>query len=115
VDFWLGRDESVIDPARIARTTAALIGSQEMSWSLSVIGTPDAVKRALADYSESLRDQSKSEFDEALPALEALVGANVGGQAVKLVAAGHATFEGDQKTSGNCSVVVEPFYGKVCA
>lgn len=86
-----------------------------MSWSLSVIGTPDAVKRALADYSDALAGPSKQEFDEAKPALETLVGQNVGTQAVKLVASGHASFEGDQKTSGNCSAVIEPFYGKVCA
>jgi hypothetical protein len=91
----------------------------DMSWSFSAVGKPEAVLRALETQNSGLTDQSKAEWDEAKPALAALVGANVGNVAVKVSANGHASFTATAastppvKTHGQCSVVIESLYGFV--
>lgn len=116
MDFWMGpADDS---KARMARTTAALM-ENAMSWSFSAVGKPAAVVKAIEESSNNrLTGQSLEEWQEAKPALLALVGANVGNVAVKVNASGHASFEmvsADQreKTQGQCSCVIEPLYGFV--
>lgn len=86
-----------------------------MSWSVQGVGKPEALKRLLQKNSEQLTGQSKEEFDQARPHLEALIDLNTSGTywpfAMKLVASGSASFSkaiGEEgpgvKTWGNCSV-----------
>jgi len=81
-----------------------------MSWSVRLIGTPEKVVEALDKYGEGLSGQSKEEFDEAKPALVALVNGNVGSM-VDLSANGHASFTDGKKTSGSVSVGLMQVYG----
>lgn len=74
-----------------------------MSWSISVIGKPEAIKRALARQSGTLSGQSKEEFDAAKPALETLLDQNVENGVVQLDANGHASFTDGKKTYATCS------------
>jgi hypothetical protein len=88
-----------------------------MSWSVNLIGTPEGVKKALDAEGERLSGQSQIEFLEAKPHLQALI-EQIVGQNVKLIAAGHATFNASEgsnkafKTFGHVSVSIEPLYGK---
>ena len=84
-----------------------------MSWSITAVGTPQGVSRKLDEYAETLHDQSKEEFMDAKPHLQALL-AQVVNQNVRLDANGHAYFEGGQRKSGNIRVVLENFYGEWC-
>lgn len=86
-----------------------------MSWSVTIIGNPDRVVEQLSAYSEQLSGQSKIEYDEARPHLQALVIQNVGENIiVNLSASGHATFDSEsKKTNGNCCVSLSAFYGKL--
>jgi hypothetical protein len=91
-----------------------------MSWSFQAVGKPAAVVKAIEESSNNkLTGQSLEEWQEAKPALLALVGANVGNVAVKVSANGHASFEVNNetqarvKTQGQCSCVVESLYGFV--
>lgn len=111
--IWLGRDDNVIDPARVARTTDALMeGMKPMSWSVRFLGKPAAVVAALEKHSETLTGQSLEEYNEAKPALITLVKGNVGAQIVDVTASGHASFSNGEKTSGTVSVTVAPLYGQ---
>lgn len=78
-----------------------------MSWSVSYIGSPEKVCAALDDYSTKLSGQSKEEFDEVLPNLKSLVSMNIGGQAIRLSANGHATIADGVKTYSHlgCEIV----------
>lgn len=77
-----------------------------MSFSITVIGKPDAIKRRLNTHSTELSGQNKAEFDAVLPSLETVLDQNVGNEIVRLEANGHASFAGDVKTYGKCSVSV---------
>jgi len=77
-----------------------------MSFSVYLIGKPEAIKRKLAEQSESLTGQSKAEFDAVKPALETILDQQVGNGVVQLNAHGHACFVGEEKTYGNCGVEV---------
>jgi hypothetical protein len=102
---------------------------RKMSWSFQAVGKPSAVVKAIEESSNNkLTDQSLKEWLEAKPALIALVGANLG-NVVRVNANGHASFElpaGEpgkafagpaidhaKKTQGQCSCVIESFYGFV--
>lgn len=78
-----------------------------MSFLVSFIGKPDAIKRKLAEHSTQLSGQSKEEFDAVVPALETVLDQNVGNGVVQLHANGHATFVDGKKTYGSCSVDVK--------
>jgi hypothetical protein len=78
-----------------------------MSFSITVIGKPDAIKRKLAEESARLTAQSKIEFDAVKPALETILDQQVGNTAVLLNANGHASFTDGVKTSGQCTVEVK--------
>lgn len=75
-----------------------------MSFSITLVGKPEAIKRKLAEESGRLTDQSKVEFDAVRPALETLLDQQVGHGAVHLSANGHASFRDGVKTSGQCTV-----------
>ena len=77
-----------------------------MSFSVTFVGKPEAVKRKLAEHSQVLRDQSKTEFDAIVPSLEMILDQNVGNGVVRLDANGHASFAEGTKTSGTCQVQV---------
>jgi hypothetical protein len=77
-----------------------------MSFSVTFVGKPDAVKRKLAEQSGQLSGQSKAEFDAVRPALETILDQNVGNGVVRLDASGHASFDGETKTYGQCTVSV---------
>jgi hypothetical protein len=47
-----------------------------MSWSIDVAGNPENVAAALRKHGDGLTGQSRVEFDEARPHLEALVSQN---------------------------------------
>jgi len=84
-----------------------------MSWSFQAVGKPDAVMASIRTVNNGLTGQSLAEWEEAKPALLALVGANVGHVAVTVNASGHATFSNGEKLSGTCSCVIQPLYGFV--
>jgi hypothetical protein len=77
-----------------------------MSFSVTFIGKPDAIKRKLAEESARFTDQSKIEFDALKPALDTILDQQVSNGVVHLTASGHATFKDGVKTYGNCSVEV---------
>ena len=79
-----------------------------MSFSVSCIGKPDAIKRQLAKESERLTGQSKTEFDAVKPALDTILDQQVENGLIQLHANGHATFTGGFKTYGNCQIDVKP-------
>jgi hypothetical protein len=76
-----------------------------MSWSVSFTGPAADVIRQLDEESGKLTDQSKAEYDEALPALKALVGQNTT-RTVSLQANGHGTYVNGEKTVGECRVTL---------
>lgn len=85
-----------------------------MSWNVQMAGKPEAVHKALETYGDTLTGQSREEFEEARPALQTLVAANVSPNVVvKLNASGHATLQDGKKTYGSCSVALDQFYGLV--
>lgn len=59
-----------------------------MSWSIQTTGTAEEVVRQLEEQSKILTDQSKEEYDAALPHMIALVEQNIGG-IINLSASGH--------------------------
>lgn len=80
-----------------------------MSFSISVVGKPDAIKRKLDEESARLTNQSKVEFDALKPALETILDQQVSNGVIHLSANGHAQFNTDGvKTYGNCNVDVKP-------
>lgn len=84
-----------------------------MSWSVQFIGKPENVVAALDKYGESLTGHSKEEFDDAKPALQALVRGNVG-QTVSLNASGHGSFASDgMKTSGTVTCTLASIYAGI--
>lgn len=98
-----------------------------MSWSFSAVGTPEAVCRAIEVANTGLSDQSKAEWEEAKPALRALVGANQG-NVVRVTANGSASYEITaskrdsegtplesmrHRASGSCTCTLEAIYGFV--
>lgn len=79
-----------------------------MSFSVSYIGKPDAIKRKLEEDSARLTGQSKAEFDAIKPALAAVLDQQLQNGVIHLAAHGHATFTGETKTYGTCHVEVKP-------
>lgn len=80
-----------------------------MSWSIAFIGTPEKIAEALQNHSTKLEGNSKTEFDAALPHLQALVQLNQNttqAPIIKLTANGHA-YSG----YSNCNVNIEQLPG----
>lgn len=84
-----------------------------MSFSITRIGKPDAIKRALSEESARLSGQSKEEFDAVVPALETILDQQVGNGVIHLSANGHATFNDGKKTYGTVNVEVKPLGGQL--
>lgn len=83
-----------------------------MSFSVSYVGKPDAIKRKLVEESDRLTGHSKEEFDAVKPALETILDQHVNNHSpISLSANGHASFTDGVKTSGQCSVEVKTLYG----
>ena len=77
-----------------------------MSYSITVVGKAEAIKRRLQKHSTELSGQSKAEFDDVLPALETILDQNVGNYCLRLDANGHASFTDGKKIYGQCAVSV---------
>lgn len=87
-----------------------------MSWSVNVIGRPEAVVKKLDEMETTMSGQSLAEYQEAKPHLQGLVSQIVTtregwGALVQVEANGHASFQDGKKTSGNVQVKIGPFYG----
>lgn len=88
-----------------------------MSWSVTFIGTPDKVSAALDEHSQKIGDQSKIEFDEALPHLKGLVEQNFNKQfdsttpVIKLSASGSGYSVNGEQKQRQCSVTIEQLWG----
>lgn len=67
-----------------------------MSWSVMATGTAEQVINALRNQSTILTDQSREEFDDVLPHLEAIVKQNIGGS-ITLNAYGHGVKDAQGK------------------
>lgn len=84
-----------------------------MSWSVIFIGKPEKVAEALEANSAKLSDQSKVEYDSALPHLVALTKENFGNgdsQLIKLMASGHGYATGGEQKQRTFACSVEVFY-----
>jgi alpha-galactosidase len=80
-----------------------------MSWSITLIGKPENVAKALEAHSEKLNGLSKVEYDDALPHLIGLVKQNFGtSNLVKIDASGHGT-----ENQRQCMVSIQNIYGVV--
>jgi hypothetical protein len=109
------RDSTALTAAASGRIIQQrLLGLEvHMSFYVSIVGKPDALKRQLAKEAETLSGQSREEFDAVRPALEAIIDQNVsdpsvaGPSVLRVQANGHATFINGVKTSGQCTVHVE--------
>lgn len=91
-----------------------------MSWSFSAVGKPSAVARAIEESSNNkLTGQSLAEWQEAKPAIAALVKANTDDMAVRVSASGSASWdykgtpEPQEKTHSQCACTIEAIYGFV--
>jgi hypothetical protein len=81
-----------------------------MSWSNSWIGRRKGIKAAIAEFGARLTGNSKTEFDAARPAIEALVDLNTNteGDPVVLVEAnGHAYHDADGKGYSQTQVTIK--------
>jgi hypothetical protein len=77
-----------------------------MSWSINKSGTVEEVVMALKEQSEYLSDQSKEEYDAALPHMIALVEQNIIGT-VNLFACGHGVKDSEGNfVDRSCSVSI---------
>ena len=61
-----------------------------MSWSNRWIGKPSAIVRAMEAYSLTLSGNSKNEFDQAAPAIKALISMNDDKKCIDVDGNGHA-------------------------
>lgn len=91
-----------------------------MSWSFQCIGKPEALVKALEENSEKLADQSKIEYDEALPHLTALVkqnfakeGSGYAEQIIDFEASGSGSSRGGEQVQRSCAVSIKPVWKKV--
>ena len=84
-----------------------------MSWSITFIGSPENVSKALHAQSEKMEGQSKKEYDSALPHMVGIVNENFGSDdpIVKITAAGHGYASDGEQKQRNCTVSVERIYG----
>lgn len=72
-----------------------------MSFSVTFIGKPEAIKKKLDEEGAKLSGQSKDEFDAARQALNIILDQNVGNNVLRLHANGHATVNSEgTKTYG---------------
>ena len=90
-----------------------------MSWSISIIGKPGNLVAALLEESDKLSDQSKLEFDEALPHLIGLVQENFAAEqpyvepVIHLEANGSGISRAGKQLSRSCQVKMQNFYSRL--
>lgn len=85
-----------------------------MSWSLTMIGKPSNIAKALDAHGAKLTDpNTKEEFNEVLPSLKGVVTQNSDEKMVKLDASGHGWKEDGQWKSKNFSCTIQPLYGEL--
>lgn len=89
-----------------------------MSWSISVVGRPDAIVSALKNESDRLTAASKAEFDEALPHLVALLRQNYnknGDPVLELTANGHGVIKTGtgEREYCSCNVSLNAFSKRI--
>ena len=86
-----------------------------MSWSITLVGKPENVAKALEDNSAKLNGQSKTEYDAALPHIVALVKENFGQNPpmLKVAASGSGYATGGEQVQRNCIVSIEAWYGTI--
>ena len=91
-----------------------------MSWNVEIIGKPVDVVVELQAQSARETGQCKVEFDAALPHMIGLVKQNFVDPSgryylplIRLYASGSGICESDKQVQRNCTVKVEPFYGKL--
>jgi len=85
-----------------------------MSWSVTFIGNPENVAKALEEQSTKLEGQSKVEYDSALPHMVALVKENfelVNQPIVKIAANGHGYATNGEQTQRHFVMTIERIYG----
>lgn len=84
-----------------------------MSWSITFIGKPENIARALEENSAKLNGQSKTEYDAALPHLLGLVKENFAqtSPTLKVTASGSGYSTNGEQVQRNCSVTIESIYG----
>ena len=81
-----------------------------MSWSVSFIGKPENVAIALEEEKEKMDEQTRKEYEGALPHMVGLVKQNFSNiPVVKIEASGHGFGEGESEHR-ECRCHVEPFY-----
>jgi len=89
-----------------------------MSWSIAFIGKPQKVAEALEAESAKMSDQSKIEYDTALPHLVGLVKNNFVDEAkygskepmLKINASGHGNVQNGEQIQRQVSVSIENIY-----
>jgi hypothetical protein len=84
-----------------------------MSWSITFIGKPENVAKALEEESVKLNGLSKDEYDAAVPHFIAIVKQNYGGDKppmIKISASGSG-YTSNGKEQRQCTVSVEAWYG----
>lgn len=90
-----------------------------MSWSTSTTGTPEQCKAYLQEYGSTLTDQSKQEYDAALPHILGIVEQNFGnpGRHISVLAYGHGgerhQAEGSPQSYRECTVTVKEWDPKI--
>ncbi len=101
---WLRNYKPSIDDLKMKKPWTGIVKSDnKMSWNIDASGTIEEVVRKLEEQSSILDEQSKEEYDSALPHLIALVKQNIGCE-INLTAYGH----GDKNSEGN-------FYDRTCS
>lgn len=99
----------------VAVTFKKLNYEENMSWSVTFIGTPSDVATALATHASSLDGQSKIEYTDALPFMLALTYQNyepTSSPKIKLAANGHGYAENNVQKSRNFSINLSRYYGE---
>lgn len=84
-----------------------------MSWSITLIGSPQNVASALTAQVEKMEGQSKVEFEGALPHLVGLCEQNFGvgsPTVIKLAASGHGYAQNGEQVQRTCAASIEGFY-----
>jgi hypothetical protein len=87
-----------------------------MSWSITFVGAPENVAKALEANSAKLNGQSKEEYDAAFPHLVALVKENISQNPVTLKVtangSGHKNSDGTVNHR-SCVASIEAWYGVI--
>lgn len=86
-----------------------------MSWSITFIGKPENVAKALQDQSAKLEGQSKVEYDGALPHFIGLINENFGDNPpmLKINASGHGYAVNGEQKNRQCTCAIELWYGTI--